>query len=89
MAAGNSLFRGSRSTGTQESPRQQNERWQFVLAAALKRQTRSKINSHLINELRRLGVLQKHLFQESNGALSKEYANVLVEITEAIKRIGC
>jgi len=62
---------------------------QFVLAAALKRQTRSKINSPLINELRRLGVLQKHLFQESNGSLSKEHANVLVEITEAIKRIGC
>jgi len=62
---------------------------EFVLAAALKRQTRSKIDSHVINELRRLGGLQKHLFTEGNGALSKEYANVLVEITEAIKRIGC
>jgi len=62
---------------------------QFMLSAALKRQTRSKIDSHVINELRRLGGLQKHLFTEGNGVLSKEYANVLVEITEAIKRINC
>jgi hypothetical protein len=61
---------------------------QFVLAAALNRQTRSKIGSHVINELRRLGGLQKHLFAEGNAALSKEYANVLIEITEAINRIG-
>ncbi|SDA32817.1 hypothetical protein SAMN03159355_04536 [Pseudomonas sp. NFPP10] len=62
---------------------------QFMLAAALKRQTRSRIDSHIINELQRLGGLQKHLFTEGSGVLSKEYANVLVEITEAIKRIGC
>jgi hypothetical protein len=61
---------------------------QFVLAAALKRQTRSRIDSHIINELRRLGGLQKHLFTEGGGVHSKEYARVLVEITEAIKRIG-
>ncbi|AJZ97012.1 hypothetical protein PFLUOLIPICF7_07355 [Pseudomonas simiae] len=61
---------------------------QFVLATALKRQARSKIDSHVINEPRRLGGLQKHLFTEGNGALSKEHANVLVGITEAIKRIG-
>ncbi|AVE06492.1 mobilization protein [Pseudomonas palleroniana] len=61
---------------------------QFVLAAALKRQTRSKIDSHVINELRRLGGLQKHLFRQSDGALSREHSNVLVEITDAIKRIG-
>lgn len=62
---------------------------QFMLSAALKRQTRSRIDSHVINELRRLGGLQKHLFTEGSGAFSKEYANVLIEITEAIKRIGC
>jgi hypothetical protein len=61
---------------------------QFMLSAALKRQTRSKIDSHVINELRRLGGLQKHLFTEGSSVLSKEYANVLVELTEAIKRIG-
>ena len=61
---------------------------QFMLAAALKRQTRSRIDAHIINELRRLGGLQKHLFSQGDGALSREYANVLVEITNAIKRIG-
>lgn len=61
---------------------------QFMLAAALKRQTRSRVDAHIINELRRLGGLQKHLFSQGNGALSREYANVLVEIADAIKRIG-
>jgi hypothetical protein len=61
---------------------------QFMLAAALKRQTRSRIDAHIINELRRLGGLQKHLFSQGDGALSREYANVLVEIADAIKRIG-
>lgn len=60
---------------------------QFMLAAALKRQTRSRIDAHIINELRRLGGLQKHLFRQGDGVLSKEYANVLMEITDAIKRI--
>ncbi|MNJ67858.1 hypothetical protein D3C77_640630 [compost metagenome] len=50
---------------------------QFVLAAALKRRTRSKIAPHVINELWRLGGLQKHLFSQRDGALSREYANVL------------
>ncbi|AZZ15203.1 TPA: plasmid mobilization protein MobA [Pseudomonas aeruginosa] len=61
---------------------------QFMLSAALQRQTRSRIDSHIINELRRLGGLQKHLFSQGGGSLSREYANVLVEIAEAIKRIG-
>lgn len=61
---------------------------QFMLAAALQRQTRSRIDAHIINELRRLGGLQKHLFSQGGGTLSREYANVLVEITEAIKRVG-
>lgn len=61
---------------------------QFVLAAALGRRTRTKIEAHILNELRRLGGLQKHLFNEGGGVLSKEYAAVLVEIREAIARIG-
>jgi hypothetical protein len=61
---------------------------QFMLNAALQRQTRSRIDAHIINELRRLGGLQRHLFSQGGGALSREYANVLVEITEAVKRIG-
>ncbi|MBR4876388.1 MAG: MobB mobilization protein [Rhodocyclaceae bacterium] len=47
------------------------------------------INSaHVVNELRRLGGLQKHLFNEGGGVLSREYANILLEIREAIMRIG-
>ncbi|MCQ4313896.1 mobilization protein [Pseudomonas stutzeri] len=60
---------------------------QFMLAAALKRQTRSRIDAHIINELRRLGGLQKYLFRQGDGVHSREYANVLVEIADAIKRI--
>ncbi len=61
---------------------------QFVLTAALGRRTRTKIEAHILNELRRLGGLQKHLFNEGGGVLSKEYAAILVEIREAIARIG-
>jgi hypothetical protein len=61
---------------------------QFVLAAALGRRTRSKVDTHILNELRRLGGLQKHLFNEGRGMLSKEYAGILVEIRAAIARIG-
>lgn len=61
---------------------------QFMLAAALGRQTRSKMDEHILNELRRLGGLQKHLFNEGGGVLSKEYAAVLVELRAAIARIG-
>lgn len=61
---------------------------QFMLAAALGRRTRSKIEQHILNELRRLGGLQKHLFNQGGGVLSKEYADILVEIRKAIARIG-
>jgi hypothetical protein len=61
---------------------------QFMLAAALGRRTRSRMEAHIVNELRRLGGLQKHLFTEGGGVRSKEFAGVLVEIREAIARIG-
>ncbi|WP_259279614.1 hypothetical protein, partial [Klebsiella pneumoniae] len=41
----------------------------------------------LINELSRLGGLQKHLFKEGNGVGSKEYAEILQAIKAAIFRI--
>ena len=40
---------------------------EFLRCAALKRKTRSTIDSQIINELRRLGGLQKHLFTEAGG----------------------
>ncbi|AVB23468.1 MULTISPECIES: plasmid mobilization protein MobA [Pseudomonas syringae group] len=60
----------------------------FMLSAALGRPTRSKVEGHILNELRRLGGLQKHLFNEGGGKLSQEYAQVLVELKAAISRIG-
>ena len=65
---------------------------EFLRCAALKRKTRSTIDSQIINELRRLGGLQKHLFTEGGGHsegghLSKEYAEILAEIHGAIQRI--
>jgi hypothetical protein len=48
---------------------------------------KSKITSQLINDLRRLGGLQKHLFNEGKGAHSKEYTEILQAIKEAILRI--
>lgn len=65
---------------------------EFLRCAGLGRKTRSTLDSQIINELRRLGGLQKHLFSEGGGhagggRLSREYADILVAITEAIKRI--
>jgi len=65
---------------------------EFLRCAALRRKTRSTIDSQIINELRRLGGLQKHLFTEggghlAGGSLSKEYAEILVEIKSSIQRI--
>ena len=61
---------------------------EFLRAAALGRKTRNTIDSQVINELRRLGGLQKHLFNESDGQHSKEFSAVLVEIKNAITRIA-
>ncbi|MEB0222271.1 plasmid mobilization protein MobA [Pseudomonas sp. AB12(2023)] len=61
---------------------------QFMLSAALGRKTISKVDKHIINELRKLGGLQKHIFTESGGVLSKEFSQVLVDIREAIQRIA-
>lgn len=60
---------------------------QFMLAAALGRPMRSQVDGHILNELRRLGGLQKHLFNQGGGVLSKEYASILVEIHQAIARL--
>lgn len=61
---------------------------EYIRRCSLGRQTRSKIDSQIINELRKLGGLQKHLFTEEGGSHGDEYAAVLREITAAIRRIG-
>lgn len=61
---------------------------EFLRAAALGRKTRSTLDSQFINELRRLGGLQKHLFNESGGQHSREFAAILVEIKNAVAQIA-
>ncbi|MRU28332.1 mobilization protein [Xylella fastidiosa subsp. multiplex] len=61
---------------------------EYLRACGLNRRIRSKMEAHIINELRRLGGLQKYLFTQGGGVLSKEFAAVLVEIRAAITRIG-
>lgn len=61
---------------------------EFLRAAAIGRKTRSTLDSQVINELRRLGGLQKHLFTESDGKHSAEYAGVLLQIRDAVSRIS-
>ncbi|ANY18494.1 plasmid mobilization protein MobA [Bordetella pseudohinzii] len=60
----------------------------YLRACGLGRQTRSKMEAHVLNELRRLGGLQKHLFNEGNGIGSKEYSEVLIELKAAIRQAG-
>jgi hypothetical protein len=60
----------------------------FMRDAALGRRTRSTLDSQIINELRRLGGLLKHQFTLSGGQYSRESAAVMVEIKEAVARIG-
>ncbi len=61
---------------------------EFLRACALGRKTRNTVDSQVINELRKLGGLQKHLFNESGGQHSREFAAILVEIKKAVARIA-
>ena len=58
-----------------------------MLRAALSRKIAPQTDHKLINELSRLGGLQKHLFKEGNGVGSKEYAAVLQLLKDAILRV--
>lgn len=60
----------------------------YLRACGLGRQTRSKMEAHILNELRRLGGLQKHLFNEGKGIGSKEYSEVLVVLKDTVRQIG-
>lgn len=60
----------------------------YMLRSGLGRRIESKCDTEMIMELRRLGGLQKHLFNEGRGnvseVFSKEYSEVLVAIKKAI-----
>lgn len=60
----------------------------FLRRSALGRRIDAQCDTEMIMELRRLGGLQKHLFKEGNGVLSKEYSQVLVALQKALLRVG-
>ncbi|MGK2894467.1 plasmid mobilization protein MobA [Klebsiella michiganensis] len=61
---------------------------EYLRRCGLGRRIKAKCDTELIMELRRLGGLQKHLFKEGGGVLSKEYSEVLVAIQKAILKVG-
>jgi len=60
---------------------------EFVRRCCLGRQTPARADLQVVNELRRLGGLQKHLFSQDDRH-GERYAEVLLEIQAAIQRIG-
>ncbi|EJH8054711.1 nikA protein [Salmonella enterica] len=54
----------------------------YIRSAALNKRVNSRIDDKLLKELMRLGRMQKHLFVEGKRTGDKEYASVLVAITE-------
>ena len=60
---------------------------EFVRRAANHRVIVSRIDEHVINELRRQGGLLKHVHAESGGAYSELTAEAIREIRDAVRRI--
>jgi hypothetical protein len=60
---------------------------QYLRCCALKRRIRNQQDRNVVNELRRLGGLQKHLFSQVGGIGSQEYAQVFKSIISAIERV--
>lgn len=60
----------------------------YMRACGMARQTRSKMEEHVLNELRRLGGLQKQLFAEGKGIGTPEYSACLAELKAAIRQAG-
>jgi len=60
---------------------------EFVRRCSLGRQTPARADLQVVNELRRLGGLQKHLFSQDDRH-PERYADLLLEIQAAIQRIG-
>lgn len=60
----------------------------YLLASALGRKTRSQADTHIIEELRRLGSQQRELARSASDAMCIQYSVVLVEIIGAMRRLG-
>jgi len=61
---------------------------EFIRRAANNRRITSKIEANVVNELRRIGGLLKHVHNESNGAYSSDTASAIFEIREAVKHLS-
>jgi hypothetical protein len=61
---------------------------EYMRRCALNKRIDSKINLKMIRELCRLGGLQKHWFNVTDGLHSDKTAKILNEIIKAIKRIA-
>lgn len=57
---------------------------EYVRRRALKIQVAAKVELNTLNELKRIGGLIKHLYNESNGAYSSEFAEALNVLTSFI-----
>lgn len=60
----------------------------YLLACALGRKARSQTDTHIIEELRRLGSQQRELARSASSAMSVQYSAVLLEIIGAVRRLG-
>lgn len=59
----------------------------YVLRCTLGRQTRTRMDTHIINELRLLGEQQKALYHVRNGLHADKLQSILDAIVRAIDRI--
>jgi len=60
---------------------------EFARRCSLGRPTRTRSNLHAIDELRRLGCLQRHLYSRDDANRGR-CAELFVEIQDAIRRVG-
>ncbi len=60
---------------------------EYLLRCAFGRQTRTRMDTHIINELRLLGEQQKALYQQSEGQHVEKLQEVLDALVSAINRI--
>ncbi|EKF0132262.1 nikA protein [Escherichia coli] len=59
----------------------------LIRKSVLEKQINARVDEDALKELMRLGRLQKHLFVEGKRTGDKEYADVLVAITEAANKL--
>lgn len=60
----------------------------YLLASALGGKARSQADTHVIEELRRLGSQQREMARADGNAMNVQYGAVLLEIIGAMRRLG-